>query len=152
MDFTPLHLPKAPLNLTQKEGVFFVLCQIRRKKLVLTPEEWVRQHAIHYLIKKKHVPQGLIASELGIKIHTLGRRCDIVVYGKDKKIKILVECKAPEVPINEKTLHQIAHYNASIGADYLWLTNGLKHYYIFINRNLQRLEYIEELPDFEFIV
>ena len=85
MDFTPLHLPKAPLHLTQKEGVIFVMCQIRRKKLVLTPEEWVRQHAIHYLIQQKHVPQGLIASELGIKIRTLGRRCDIVVYGRDKK-------------------------------------------------------------------
>jgi hypothetical protein len=151
MDFTPLHLPKAPLKLSQKEGIVFVMCQIRKKKLLLTPEEWVRQHAIHFLISQKSVPKGLIASELGIKIHGLGRRCDIVVYGKDKKIKILVECKAPEVQITEKTLHQIAHYNSSIGADYLWLTNGISHYFIFINRNLKRLEYIEEIPDFESI-
>jgi hypothetical protein len=152
MDFTPLDLPNAPLKLSQKEGVFFVLCEIRRKKIVLTPEEWVRQHVIHYLIKQKQVPQGLIASEIGVKIHKLGLRCDIVVYGKDKKIKILVECKAPEMKITEQTLHQIAHYNAAINADYLWLTNGISHHFIYINRNKQKLEHIEELPNFDLII
>lgn len=144
-----LNLPIAPLKLTRMEGKIYVLCQIRKKNLVLTPEEWVRQHAIHYLITELQVPIGLLSSEAGIRVNKLDRRCDLLVYNLVKEVKILVECKAPEIPINEKVLHQIAQYNATIQANYLWLTNGLDHHFYHINQNNGTIERLDKLPVFE---
>ena len=144
-----LNLPMAPLKLTRMEGKIYVHCQIRKKNLVLTPEEWVRQHVIHYLITEIQVPIGLLSSEAGIRVNKLDRRCDLLVYNLSKQVKILVECKAPEIPINQKVLHQIAQYNATIQANYLWLTNGLDHHIYHINQNNGTIERLDNLPVFE---
>jgi hypothetical protein len=149
MNLTALNLPRAPLRLSRKNEVISVFCVVRKKNLVLTPEEWVRQHAIHYLIDQLKVPIGLISSEAGIKVNALDRRCDILVYGNDKKVKVLIECKATEISINEKVLHQIAQYNSKIQAAYLWLTNGIDHHIYFINHLDGRIERLEHLPKFE---
>ena len=149
MNLTALNLPRAPLRLSRKNEVISVFCIVRKKNLVLTPEEWVRQHAIHYLIHHLATPVGLISSEAGIKVNTLERRCDILVYGNDKKVKVLIECKAPEISINEKVLHQIAQYNSKIQAEYLWLTNGIDHHIYFINHLDGTIERLEHLPTFE---
>ena len=148
MTLHPLNLPQAVLKLSRKEGQVYVWCIIRRKNLVLTPEEWVRQHVIHYLINTKNVPEGLISSELRINIHRLNRRCDVVIYGKDQQAKLLVECKAPDVALNDRTLQQIAHYNAELGVDFLWVTNGLRHAVYQIDRHNRKITVLEELPDF----
>jgi len=148
MNFPALNLPRAPLRLFRKNEVISVFCVIRKKNLVLTPEEWVRQHIIHYLIHHLATPVGLISSEAGIKVNSLDRRCDILVFGKDKQIKILVECKAPEISINEKVLHQIAQYNSKIQADYLWLSNGINHKFYFVDRIQQKIIELEELPKY----
>ena len=146
MNFTALSIPRANLHLSRQNEVLFVFCVVRKKKLVLTPEEWVRQHIIHYLIHHLSTPIGLISSEAGIKVNKLERRCDILVYGPDKKIKVLIECKAPDIPINEKVLHQIAQYNSKIQADYLWLSNGIKHKFYFVDKLQLKLVELEGLP------
>lgn len=144
----PLNLPQANLKLSKKNEQLFVWCIVRKKTLTLTPEEWVRQHVIHFLINQKNVPLGLISSELGIQIHQLSRRCDVVIFGKDQTAKLLVECKAPEVKLNQNTLQQIAHYNATLNVDYLWITNGIEHALYFINRINNQIQVLNELPDF----
>lgn len=144
-----LNLPIAPLRLTRNKGVIYVFCVLRKKNLVLTPEEWVRQHIIHYLLTEINVPISLISSEAGIRVNKLDRRCDILVYSSEKKVKILVECKAPEIAINKKVLHQIAQYNSTIQAEYLWLSNGLDHHLYSINQTTGEIKRLEELPKYD---
>ena len=148
MNLTALNLPRAPLRLSRKNEVISVFCVVRKKNLILTPEEWVRQHIIHYLIHHLTTPVGLISSEAGIKVNNLDRRCDILVYGNDKKVKVLVECKAPDISINEKVLHQIAQYNSKIQADYLWLSNGIQHKFYLINKSENNLVELDGLPKY----
>ena len=145
--FKALSFPQAELKLSRKEGQVFVWCIIRKKSLVLTPEEWVRQHLIHFLIQEKQIPIGLIAAEMAIEINQLSRRCDVVVFGKDGKPKLIVECKAPEINLTEKTFNQIAQYNAALNVDLLMVTNGLQHIVCQIDRENTLLNYLEELPD-----
>lgn len=145
--FKALSFPQAELKLSRKEGQVFVWCIIRKKSLVLTPEEWVRQHLIHFLIREKQIPIGLIAAEMAIEINQLSRRCDVVVFGKDGKPRLIVECKAPEINLTEKTFNQIAQYNAALNVDLLMVTNGLQHIVCQIDRENTLLNYLEELPD-----
>ena len=147
----PLNLPKAPLKLSRKDEVVFVWCEIRKKKLQLTPEEWVRQHVIHFLIQENNVPLGVIASEQAIQVNRLLRRCDLVVYNQSGKPIILVECKAPEVILTEKVVYQIAQYNSKLNVDYLLITNGIEHYYCYINRQTNAIQYLENLPNWNEI-
>ena len=146
--FSPLSFPKADLNISKKEGVYFVWCIIRKKKLVLTPEEWVRQHVIHFLINEKKVPVGLIASEFLISVNGLSRRCDIVVFDINKTPLLIVECKSVEVEINEKVLHQIAQYNFKLNTSNLFLTNGRTSVACKINNLENNISYFKELPNF----
>lgn len=141
----PLNLPKAPLQLSRAGDQTFVMCHIRKKKLVLTPEEWVRQHVIHFLIDKG-VPQGLIASEMGLKYNDRIKRADIVIYGKDQTPKMIVECKAPDVQLTEAVFRQIASYNFALSVDYLFMTNGLEHIYAIIDRDNGAIQFLEEFP------
>ena len=146
--FSPLSFPKADLNISKKEGAYFVWCIIRKKKLVLTPEEWVRQHVIHFLINEKKVPVGLIASEFLISVNGLSRRCDIVVFDINKRPLLIVECKSVEVEINEKVLHQIAQYNFKLNTSNLFLTNGRTSVACKINNLENNISYFKELPNF----
>ena len=141
-----LNLPIAPLKLTKSEETIYVHCQVRKKKLLLTPEEWVRQHVIHFLLTHSEVPIGMMNTEVGMKINKLKRRSDVVVYGRDKSILLLIECKAPEIPIDDKVLHQAAQYNSHVKANYIWLTNGLDHNLYFINHQTGEIKRLEELP------
>ncbi len=145
----PLTFPKAQLKLTKKGDKLFVWCVVRKKTLVLTPEEWVRQHLVHYLINDKYVPIGLIAAEMPLKVNDLDRRCDVVVFNRSGQPVLIVECKAPEIGLDEKVFQQIAHYNFSLGADLLMVTNGLHHVVSRIDREENRLVMLEGLPDLE---
>jgi hypothetical protein len=144
--FIPLNLPKAALKITKKESKFHVYCISRKKNLVLTPEEWVRQHAIHFLIKELNTPLSHIGTETGIKVNKMEKRCDIIVFGKDQLPLILIECKATSIPLNHATLQQIAQYNKKINAPYLWITNGISHHYLKIDTTSNSLTLIEKLP------
>lgn len=141
----PLNLPKATLKLAKKDQSVFVWCVIRKKNLVLTPEEWVRQHVIHYLISFVGIAPERIASEMAITVNGLTRRCDIVVVDRTGKPKLIVECKATAIPVNEKVLFQIAQYNRELQVDYLMLTNGNDHFLAKINQETGVLEQLNGL-------
>ena len=135
----------APLLLKRMNGTVYVDCLIRRKKLVLTPEEWVRQHVIYFLMEQG-IPRGLIASEVSLKYHERSKRADIVVYGKDQQPKLIVECKAADVPLSEAVFRQIASYNYSLRVEYLMMTNGLQHIYAHIDPELGKLTFLPDFP------
>jgi hypothetical protein len=142
----PLNLPKAALKLTRKNEKIFVWCILRKKNLVLTPEEWVRQHLIHYLIQEKHIPQGLISAEMPITVNSLQRRCDLVIYSNEGQPKMIVECKAPDVQLTEKVFHQIAQYNFKLNVDLLMVSNGIDHLICRINHENGQLEFLSDFP------
>jgi hypothetical protein len=136
----PLNLPKASLKLEKKQNELYVWCVVRKKKLLLTPEEWVRQHLIHLLINEWGIPIERIVSEYGITVNGLSRRCDVVAFNQYGIPKLIVECKATTVPINHDVLFQIAQYNRELKVDYLMLSNGLIHHLVKINHETGELD------------
>ncbi|MDC7997940.1 type I restriction enzyme HsdR N-terminal domain-containing protein [Gilvibacter sediminis] len=130
-------------NTKNKPGVFDV---IRKKFVVLTPEEWVRQHCVHYLHQDKGYPLSLINVEKQLEVSGLKKRYDVVVFHPDGKIRVLVECKAPSVAITQDTFDQIARYNLALNADLLMVTNGLAHYYCQLDYTAGRYNFLPELP------
>ncbi len=131
--FTKLNLPLANLKLTKSGDKIFVWCIVRSKKLVLTPEEWVRQHLIHYLVFHKNYPLSLLASEVEITANEQKRRCDLIVYDTNFTPKILIECKAPEINLNIKVVQQIIHYNNQLRVPIIAISNGLNHEIMSVN-------------------
>src|SRR5699024_1255027 len=103
--------PKTALKLSKKGNQVFVWDVFRKRTLLLTPEEWVGQHILHFLIEHKSVPLALIASEYGIQVNQMTRRCDGVVFNRNGDPIAIVECKAPEIKLTEAVFHQIAQYN-----------------------------------------
>lgn len=141
-----LNLPQATLKLSRKGEAIYVWCLIRKKHLLLTPEEWVRQHTIHYLINEKKVPVGTINSEHLVTINGQARRCDIVVFSRTGTPSLIVECKAPSVPLSEQTFLQISNYIRELRSPYFWMTNGLHHVYAVIGA--ETVDYLPELDEY----
>lgn len=123
-----LNLPAFAYKIKKDEDKTWIFDAIRKKYLVLTPEEWVRQHFINFLIQHLHYPKGLIAPERGTTYNTLSKRTDICVYNTGGDVQLLVECKASFVKISADTVKQATTYNQKIKARYIVLTNGLEHY------------------------
>lgn len=144
----PLNLPKAPLKLTKSDGKIYVWCILRKKRLVVTPEEWVRQHVIHYLVGHLGFPEERLVAEMGIKVNDMIRRCDLVAIDRTGTPKLIVECKATSVPVSEATLFQAGHYHKELKVDYLLLTNGLQHEFLAIDHQKGELQKRE---DWEFL-
>jgi hypothetical protein len=131
----------------KKEGEQqFIFDIIRRKFVTLTPEEWVRQHWIHYLIEEANYPRSLIAVEMKIIVNELSKRCDIVVYNRDGKPFLIVECKSPDVMVSQKVFEQIARYNLTLQVKYLIVSNGKQHFGCEIDFEMRSYEFIEQLP------
>ncbi|WP_443938342.1 type I restriction enzyme HsdR N-terminal domain-containing protein [Pedobacter sp. MW01-1-1] len=149
---TPLNLPPYPFKLTQKEEVYFIFDEIRKKHLVLTPEEWVRQHFIQYLVTEKKFPKTLIQLEGGLKLNELQKRSDILVYNTAAEKLVLIECKAPKVKINQTVFDQALRYNSIHQAPWIVLTNGVQHVYAKIDCNNGRFQFVEELPEYVFLI
>ncbi|MEJ6583676.1 MAG: type I restriction enzyme HsdR N-terminal domain-containing protein [Crocinitomicaceae bacterium] len=145
-----LDLPKANLRLRRKSDVVYVWCIIRKKELLCTPEEWVRQHIIHDLIDNKSIPIGLISSEFALNYNGRAKRADIVVFDRDKKPLMIIECKATNIAITEETLFQIAQYNFELRVPYLMMSNGLNHVYCELKPDVEGINYLEEFPKFSF--
>ena len=112
----------------------------------MTPEEWVRQNVVQFLIQEKKYSQSAINTELIVELNGMKKRADIIVFKKEKPF-IIVECKAPSVPISQETFDQIARYNLQIGADFLMVSNGLNHYFCKMDMENQKYIFLEELPD-----
>ncbi|MBB2145458.1 restriction endonuclease subunit R [Pedobacter sp. LMG 31464] len=148
---TPLNLPHHPFKITQRDDLYFIFDEIRKKHLVLTPEEWVRQHFIRYLIKEKNFPASLLQIEGGLSLNQTRKRSDILVYDKLGEKIMVIECKAPSVAITQATFDQAARYNSVYKARWLAVTNGLQHYYAQIDHTNGKFLFVEELPDYKFL-
>lgn len=141
-----LHFPEYSFKFKNKENKIFIWDDIRKKYILLLPEEWVRQHAVQFLVQDKKYSPNWMAIEKQFTINNIHKRADIVVFNKDMHPYIIVECKAPNVPITQETFDQIARYNLALQAKYLMLTNGLQHFYCKMNFEKETYVFLEELP------
>jgi len=144
----PLQLPPYPFKIVDEGGTLMLFDEIRKKHIVITPEEWVRQHFVQYLINQKGYPRTLIKLEGGLKVHGKARRTDILVFNPKGERILLIECKAPSVKIDQKTFDQVARYNMVHKVTLLAVSNGLQHYYCRINFDEKNYLFIEELPGY----
>ena len=142
-----LNFPEYDLRLKKQDGKWLIFDPVRKKFVVLTPEEWVRQHVLQYLIVDKKYPLQWIAVEKELQINQTKRRFDIVVFNRKMTPEILVECKAPNVAVTQKTFDQANQYNWLLKAPYLFLTNGLKHYICQIDFEANQFKFLKQLPE-----
>ena len=147
-----LNLPDYPHKIKQENNKAYIFDFIRKKYLVLTPEEWVRQHFVHYLITLKKFPSSLIVIEKGLKLNEMQKRADVLVYNKNGNPLVLVECKAATVKITQETFNQIARYNMVFHVPYLIVTNGLQHYCCKIDFNNQSFTFLDDIPMFDEMI
>jgi len=143
-----LNFPTYTFRFKNSENKLSIFDDIRKKFIVLTPEEWVRQHCVNFLMIEKKYPKSLINVEKELFINGRKKRYDIVVYNSDGSINILIECKAPKIPITQKTFDQIAQYNLTLKANLLMVTNGLNHYYCQMDYNNERYDFLKEVPEY----
>ncbi|WP_207425658.1 type I restriction enzyme HsdR N-terminal domain-containing protein [Pedobacter sp. SYSU D00535] len=145
----PLNLPPYPFRIKQEASGTFIFDEIRKKFLVLTPEEWVRQHLVQFIIKEKKYPRSLIKLEGGLRLNTLAKRTDVIVYNSSGEKVLLIECKAPDVKITQKVFDQIARYNIVHRVPLLAVSNGLDHYFCSIDFESQSYQFLESLPQYK---
>lgn len=148
----PLNLPPYPFRITERNGQFFVFDEIRKKTLLVTPEEWVRQHFVQYLVAQKKYPKSLIQLEGGLKLNGQSKRSDILIFNPSGEKILLVECKAPSVKITQAVFDQIARYNITYRVPLLAVTNGLEHFYCKIDFLKGKYFFVDELPDYEDLI
>ncbi|MBA5793271.1 type I restriction enzyme HsdR N-terminal domain-containing protein [Flavobacterium sp. xlx-214] len=141
-----LNFPKFQFRFKNSENKLFIFDDIRKKYVYLTPEEWVRQHVVHYLILVKGYPKSYINVEKVVKINNMNKRYDVVVFNPKGEIFLLVECKEPNVPITQKVFDQIARYNSNLNAQFLMVTNGLNHYYCKLDYENKNYQFLTDLP------
>ncbi|UMB54981.1 type I restriction enzyme HsdR N-terminal domain-containing protein [Lutibacter sp. A64] len=144
-----LNLPTYKFRIKSSENKFFIFDIIRKKHVVLTPEEWVRQHYVWFLIEEKKYPISLIAVEKKLTINKLTKRTDILIFDTNGNPDIIVECKAPSVKITQETFDQIARYNLKLKANYLIITNGLEHFYCKMNFENECYDFLKTIPSFK---
>ena len=142
-----LDFPNYTFKIKNSGNGDYIFDEIRKKYIKLTKEEWVRQNCVKFLINEKNFPRVLINIEKTIKINKINKRYDIVVYKPDGRIKLLVECKSPEIKINQKTFDQIAVYNMNLKSEQLMVTNGLEHYYCEINYEKGHYTFLKDIKN-----
>ncbi len=147
-----LNLPPCGVKIKKTENGFVVFDALRAKYVALTPEEWVRQNFVQFLVRHKGYPAALIANEMQIKLANRTKRCDTVVYNKQLAPLMIVEYKAPHVAITQEVFEQISRYNYVLRVPYLVVSNGLSHFCCRICYDDMTCEYLEEIPDYESIV
>jgi hypothetical protein len=144
----PLQFPKYHFRFKSNENKRLIFDEIRKKFVVLTPEEWVRLHVVHYLITEKNYPKSHINVEKQLLLNGTKKRYDVVVFNKDGTIHLIIECKAPSIKITQDTFDQIARYNLVTNATYLMVTNGLQHFYCQLDYKEERYNFLRDLPEF----
>lgn len=145
-----LNLPAYPFTLRSNEGKRVILDTLRKKYVPLTPEEWVRQHFVQYLIRERQVPASLIALEMAFPFQNTHYRADIVVHDRAIQPVMIVECKRPSVKITQQAFNQIGVYNSVIHARHLVVTNGLQHYCCRVDDG--QLIFLSSIPAYSSLV
>lgn len=143
-----LALPAFEYRMKKRNGSVLIYDIIRKKYVSLTPEEWVRQHIIHFLIEHKSYPASLVAVEKEIDLYGLRRRFDLVCYDRQGEPYLIIECKAPSVELSQKVFDQVFGYNLIMVARYIAITNGVKHYCGYVDSN-RSFSFLDEIPSFE---
>lgn len=143
-----LNFPKYKFRFKSNENKTLIFDIVRKKFVVLTPEEWVRQHVLLFLISEKKYPLSHINVEKQLKLHDTTKRYDIVVFKPDGSIQLIVECKAPKISIDQKVFDQIARYNFVLQANYLMVTNGIDHYYCLMDIANEKYTFLKEIPSY----
>lgn len=143
-----LNLPKYNFTYLKETNKIKIFDIIRKKYVILTPEEWVRQNIVHYIIKAKNFPKSLLSVERTIKINDRFKRYDIVLFNNNGDVDMLIECKSPLININKTVLEQALKYNYILNVPFLLITNGMKHFCIKINYQNNSYEYLNKIPSF----
>ena len=144
----PLRLPAGNFRVKSTEKGRAIFDQIRKKFVLLTPEEWVRQHVVLFLLSRKRIPHHLINIEKQFIIAGTTKRYDIISFNTDGSIHLVVECKAPQIKIDQSVFDQIARYNLALKAEYLMVTNGMEHYFCTMDYENQTYHFISDLPEY----
>jgi predicted type IV restriction endonuclease len=143
-----LNFPSYSFRFKNSENKVAIFDEIRKKFIILTPEEWVRQHVVRFLLEEKKYPKSLINVEKTLKVNGLRKRYDVVVYNPDGSIFVLIECKAPKIKIAQATFDQIARYNMTLKSEFLMVTNGLNHYFCQMDFENEKYIFLENLPNY----
>ncbi len=144
-----LNLPAYGANVKDKGGKPYILDILRRKFIKLTPEEWVRQHFIHFLISHKGYPTALLANEVELTVGQKKLRCDSILYSRDLSPRMIIEYKAPTIQITQNTFNQIFAYNTLLHAEYLVVSNGMSHYCCRIDYQQGAYTFLQDIPEYK---
>lgn len=146
-----LNLPVFEAKVTRKDGKSVIFDVIRRRYVALTPEEWVRQHFVHFLLNYKGYPQALMANEVQLQLNGTKKRCDTVLYRRNLTAQMIVEYKAPDIEITQAVFDQITRYNMVLKVDYLVVSNGIQHYCCRINYENNSYMFLPDIPDYQLL-
>jgi hypothetical protein len=152
-DMEKLNLPEITARIREgKHGKQEIFDEVRKKFVRLTPEEWVRQHFLHYMIHQLGFPASLIVVEAALKYNSMLKRFDILAYRADGQPCFVVECKSPDVEITQAVFDQVAMYNMTLTVDYLAVTNGISHYACQVDHKQRTYRFLQEIPTYEFVI
>ncbi len=143
-----LNLPVFDTKINVRNGKNVIFDVIRKRYVALTPEEWVRQHFVHFLIAHKGYPNALLANEVMVKLNGTTKRCDTVLYRRDLSARMIVEYKAPHSEITQAVVDQITRYNMVLKVDYLIVSNGMQHYCCRMDYAHQSYTFLQDIPDY----
>ena len=144
-----LNLPTYEIKIAQRGNKQLIFDFLRRKYVALTPEEWVRQHFVHYLIEHKGYPAGLIGNEVELNVGEKKLRCDTILYNKVAQPQMIIEYKAPQIKLQQKTFDQISAYNLLLKVDYLVVSNGMQHICCRMDYENQKYCFLEDIPNYQ---
>ena len=143
-----LNLPQYEIKITRQNGKPYILDTLRRKYVCLTPEEWVRQHFVHFLVDYKGYPQSLLANEVELRAGDKKLRCDSVLYNRAAQPVMIIEYKAPTIALTQRVFDQISVYNLLLHVDFLVVSNGLEHYICKMDYESKKYVFFETIPDY----
>lgn len=144
-----LNLPRYEISVKRNGERLTIFDFLRRRHVALTPEEWVRQHFVHFLVEHKGYPKGLLANEVELSVGEKNLRCDSILYDPSLKPRMIVEYKAPSVVVTQKVFQQIATYNLLLHVNYLVVSNGLTHYCVKMDYDNQKYLFLDDIPDYK---
>ena len=141
-----LNLPPFEVKMQKRDGKNWIFDSLRKKFIALTPEEWVRQHFVHFLTDYKGYPKGLLANEVQLNLNNTKKRCDTVLFNKDLSARMIIEYKAPHIEITQAVFDQITRYNMVLKVEYLIVSNGIRHYCCRIDYNTMQYTFLPDIP------
>lgn len=144
-----INLPPYETKFREQGGKRQIFDVLRRKYVALTPEEWVRQHVVHYLLDYKGYPKGLLANEVELVIGEKKLRCDTLLYNRALQPQMIIEYKSPEIDLTQRVFDQITAYNFLLHVDYLIVSNGRQHYCCRMDYERQSYQFLKEIPRYE---